>query len=65
MKEYTNEAIAAVIDSHIHHARNREILKRRYIDGITYEALAEEFELSVTQIKKIIYKSEGIIFKHL
>ena len=45
--------------------RDREIIKRRLIDGICYEPLAEEFELSVRQVKNIVYKSERIIFSHL
>lgn len=36
--------------------RNRRILKRRLIDGILFEVLAEEFDLSVTQVKAIVYK---------
>lgn len=36
--------------------RNRKILKRRLIDGILFENLAEEFDLSVTQVKTIVYK---------
>lgn len=46
-----------------HAERNRAILRRRLIDGIIYEKLAEEFELSVRQIKNIVYKSENRIFK--
>lgn len=42
--------------------RNREILRRRLIDGICYEPLAEEFDLSVQQIKNIVYKYEKIVF---
>ena len=45
--------------------RDREIIKRRLIDGICFEPLAEEFELSVRQVKNIVYKSERIIFSHL
>lgn len=42
--------------------RNRKILKRRLIDGITYERLAEEFDLSTQQIKNIVYKCENKLF---
>lgn len=63
--EYTNTEMARVINEYIHNERNRKILKRRYIDGITLEALAEEFDLSVKQIKNIIYKNEDAIFKHI
>ena len=63
--EYTNTQIADVIDEHVHSERDRKILKRRYIDGICYEPLAEEFDLSVTRIKRIVYKYENLLFKHL
>lgn len=36
--------------------RDRKILKRRLIDGICFEPLAEEFDLSVRQIQNIVYK---------
>jgi DNA-directed RNA polymerase specialized sigma24 family protein len=65
MIEYSNTAIARIIDEYIHNQKHRAVLKRRYIDGITLEKLAEEFDLSVTQIKNIIYKNEDAIFKHL
>jgi DNA-directed RNA polymerase specialized sigma24 family protein len=45
--------------------RNRAILKRRLIDGLTYEQIAEEFDLSVRQTKTIIYKEEQKLIKHL
>ena len=65
MIEYKNSDIANLIDEYVHSERNRAILKRRYIDGICYEPLAEEFDLSVRQIKNIIYKEEQNVFKHL
>lgn len=36
--------------------RNRKIVKRKLLDGLTYEQVAEEFELSVRQVKYIVYK---------
>lgn len=65
MKEYTNSEIEKAIDEYVHNERNRKILKRRLIDGIHYEPLAEEFDLSVRQIKSIIYKCEDLIFKKM
>lgn len=49
----------------MHAERNRAIMKRRLIDGICYEPLAEEFDMSVRQIKNIVYKCEDKIFKHV
>ena len=63
MIEYTNSGIILLIDEYVHSERDRGILKRRYVDGLTYERLAEEFDLSVAQIKRIIYKYEKYLFK--
>ena len=60
--------IEALIDEWIigrNAQRDRKIIKRRLIDGICFEPLAEEFELSVRQVKNIVYKSERIIFSHI
>ena len=65
MKEYSNSAVNKVIDEYIHSLRDRQILKRRYIDGQCYEPLAEEFDMSVSQIKRIVHKHEYTIFDHL
>lgn len=61
----TNSQIAYIIDEYCHVQKYRDLLKRRYIDGIVYETLAEEFDLSVVQTKRIVYKQSEIIFKHL
>ena len=63
--DYSNSEITNIIDEYIHSERDRKILKRRYIDGICLEPLAEEFDLSVSQIKNIIYKHENTIFKYM
>ena len=65
MIEYSNSQIEKVIDEYIHSERDRAILKRRLIDGIFFEPLAEEFGLSVRQTKNIVYKAEKKIFAHL
>lgn len=37
-----------------HAERNRLIMKRKTIDGLTFEEAAEEFELSAVQVKNIV-----------
>lgn len=64
-KEYTNSQISGIIDEYIHSERDRKLLKRRLIDGITYDRLAEEFDLSVRQVKNIVYQCEDKLYKHL
>ena len=55
--------IEKLIDEWILNERDRKILKRRLIDGIRYEPLAEEFELSVRHVKTIVYKAEEKLTK--
>lgn len=59
----TRNEIEYLIEQRIHNERNRLILKRRLLDGICYEPLAEEFDLSVRQVKNIVYKCEAILFR--
>lgn len=59
-----NSEICRQIDEWIKSERDRKILKRRLIDGICFEPLADEFQMSVRQIKNIVYKSEKILFSH-
>lgn len=61
----TTGEVSKAIDDWIFNERNRKILKRRLIDGICFEPLAEEFDLSVRQIQSIVYRGEDIIFSHL
>lgn len=65
VKDYTNSQISALIDEHVHNARDRDILKRRMIDGLCYEPLAEEFGLSTQGVKAICYKWQSKIVAHL
>ena len=54
-----------IIDEWIFNERNRKILKRRLLDGVTFERLSEEFDLSTQQVKSIVYKCQRIIAVHL
>ena len=54
-----------LIDEWIFNERDRAILKRRLLDGICYEPLAEEFDLSVTQVKNIVYKAQSRLFSKI
>ena len=65
MQEYTNSEVSELIDEYIHVERDRNILKARLINGFTYEMLAETFDISVTQVKRIVYKGQEQVFRHL
>ena len=57
--------VEALIDEWIFNERDRMILKRRLLDGITYEMLAAECNLSTQRVKSIVYKSQGYLLCHL
>lgn len=63
--DVTTGEVRKAIDDWIFSERDRKILKRRLIDGICFEPLAEEFDLSVRRIQSIVYKGEEIVFRHL
>lgn len=65
MTDYTNSRMLELINEHIHSERDRRILTRRLIDGICFEPLAEEFEMSVRQIKAIVYKAQEKLLKRI
>ena len=69
LSEYSRSEIERAIDEWIilrrHSERNRQILKRYLLDGICFEPLAEEFDMSVRQVKNIVYKTQELLFKHL
>lgn len=44
-----------LIDEWIFSERDRAILKRKLLDGVTFEQLAEEKYMSVQGIQKIVY----------
>ena len=52
-----------LIDDWILNERDRAILKRKIIDGVKYEKLAEEFDLSVIQIVRIVNKHRDDLFR--
>ena len=63
--DLSNTQIRLAIDEFIRSERDRKILKRRMIDWITFEKLAEEFELSVRQVKTIVYRGRERVFAHI
>lgn len=64
IEDIPNSTLELLIDEWVKSERNRKILKRRLIDGIHYEKIAEEFELSDRQIKTIVKKEKENILSH-
>ena len=63
--DISRSELEKVIDEWIFNERDRRIAKRRLLDGVCYEPLAEEFDLSVRQTKNIVYKTESVIIRHI
>lgn len=63
--EYSNTQIREIIAEYVHSEMHRQLLCRRLIDGITLERLAEEFDLSVSQVKRIVRREAEAVFRHL
>ena len=61
----TNSEIDRLISEYIHSQRDREVLHLRLVDGLTYEKIADKMDMSVRQIKNIVYRAEVKLFKHL
>lgn len=65
LNKVTNSEIEHCIDEYCHNSKYRTILKLRFIDGLTFEALAEEVDMSVRQIKNIVYKQGDKVLYHI
>jgi len=55
----TASEISKLIDEHIVGRmayRNRDVMKDHFIDGFTYEWIAEKYDMSIQQVKNICYK---------
>ena len=63
-EDISNSELSELIDEWIHSERDRNIMKSRLIDGLTFERLAEKHEMSTRHIKRVVYKCEQLIFKH-
>ena len=54
-----------LINEWIFNARDRDILRRRILDGVSFEELAEEFHLSTQRTKAIVYQAIEKLSCHL
>ena len=57
--QLTNSELAELIGEHIHSERDRQILKMKLIDGLTYEKIAETVEMSPRYIRALVRKLTG------
>ena len=68
LKGIRNSDIAHWIDEYVHKERDRIILKKRLIDGYTFQQIGDylyselKIELSERQVKSIVYKAQKELF---
>ena len=63
--DITTKHVAEIIENYIFSKRDRDVLYDHFINGYTFEKLAEIHELSTVQVKRIVYENEMTVFKHL
>ena len=54
--ELTNSELAEIIGENIHSERNRQIMRMKLIDGLTYEKIAEIYEMSPRYVRSLVRK---------
>ena len=64
MANISTSEMSHLIDEWIFNEKYRFIIKRKLIDKITFEALAEEVDMSVRQVKNIVCNGKNIIALH-
>jgi hypothetical protein len=57
--------LESLIDEWVLSERNRKILKRKLLDKVTFERLAEEMDLSVRQTEYILHDGKETIKEHI
>ena len=66
--ETNSSTIENIVNEHVigyKAKRNRKLLILRWCEGLTFEELAEEMDMSVSQVKKITYDYEKVLCKYL
>lgn len=60
---FSNLRFRNLVEEYVQGETTRKLLIRFYVDDLTLEELEEEFHLSVSQIKRYLYKNGQKIFK--
>ena len=62
-KQYSNFRLREIVEEFIHSERDRNILIEKYCNKKTIEQIAELYELSDSQVKRIITRDGMIVFR--
>ena len=57
--------LESIISEYIHDARNREIIKRKLLQGVAYEPLSEAYGITPRQCFNIVKAGKQVIVDHL
>lgn len=63
--EHRRQEYECVIDEWVLNERDRIALKRKYLDGIPYEAIAEELDISRKTVQNIVRRWRNTIERHI
>ena len=65
MRKYTNPQMEREIDTHVHSARDRMILKLIYLDDLPYERIAEIYDITSRTVDNVVrrFKNVSPIFR--
>lgn len=61
-KRYSNFRLREIVEEYVHSERDRKIMIRKYCDKRTIFQLAEEFDLSITQVNRVITREGMVVF---
>jgi DNA-directed RNA polymerase specialized sigma24 family protein len=64
--DLTYDEIETAINQRIvgkHSARDRDIMRKRLLEGLTFEEIAEAVGLSVRQVYNVVYRCEDRLFR--
>lgn len=65
VNDLTTSEIENLIDEWCRNEKYRRILKYKFVDGYTHERIAEIVDMSVRQIKNIVYKQGDKVLYHI
>lgn len=60
-----NSELSALIDDWIRDDRNREILKDRFINCLTFDEIADKYCICERHVKRIVYKNGDFLLSKI
>lgn len=63
--DYTNSQIRDLIAEHIHNADDRKMLLLRLVDGMTFEQIGFEMQMTTKTVRLRIHRGEETLFRHI